>query len=609
MQKWIYSCIATVLFFTNYATAQDGYADKVAKYVAQYKLLAIAEQQRCGVPAAITLGQGILETEAGCSELVSGANNHFGIKCKKEWTGETFSHTDDAPNECFRKYKCAADSYKDHSDYLKNAPRYAALFKLSPTDYPSWAIGLKHCGYATNPHYAQQLIKIIEDFKLQEYTYAAMNSDIIPSSEKKEILDDSTDEEEDTAKAIVAAPVHTDVIAKPNTPRPTEIITAAPDKIIIMNGLKAIYAYKGDMLLQYAIKYHIRYEHLLEMNDLPDAPLPCSMYIYLERKNTKGIHETHILKPGENLLQVAQLEGIQLRRLMVLNRLNIGEEPAPGTRLQLQQFADNKPMLAANDNTPVKTSKVKVKNDDDFIATNAQPVQPAANVATAQINSDDVEADASPRATQTPVITNIAKQTPEPVTASTITTPAPQEVAKNQVPTVAEEKEQPIEKTVPDDATKRRMPEPTPVSTPTKADDYIATKQPIAEPAVDKTPVVASTPTPVTTTTQPIQPAQAPAQTDDLSRLKAELDKMVYTNGEKGLSATASAKPQPTKSADAPVAAKNTKDDAAKYYTVKKGDTAFNIAKQNNITIHQLMDWNDLNFDEIKTGQRLRVKE
>src|ERR1700761_7108128 len=158
MQKWIISCITMLLCVVANVRAQDTYADKVAQYINQYKSLAIAEQKRSGVPASVILGQGILETDAGCSELVTGANNHFGIKCKKEWTGETFAHTDDAPNECFRKYKCAEDSYKDHSEYLRTSARYADLFKLSKTDYAAWAFGLKRCGYATSPTYAKRLI-------------------------------------------------------------------------------------------------------------------------------------------------------------------------------------------------------------------------------------------------------------------------------------------------------------------------------------------------------------------------------------------------------------------------------------------------------------------
>ena len=112
--------------------------ERIESYINTYKDLAISEMQRTGVPAAITLAQGILETGGGQSDLAALAYNHFGIKCKAEWTGETISHTDDAKDECFRKYSCVQDSYKDHSDFLNSRPCYAFLFKLAPTDYEGW---------------------------------------------------------------------------------------------------------------------------------------------------------------------------------------------------------------------------------------------------------------------------------------------------------------------------------------------------------------------------------------------------------------------------------------------------------------------------------------
>ena len=130
--------------------------------------------QRTGVPAAIKLAQGIHETMAGTSDLVLKSNNHFGIKCKDTWTGESVNHDDDAKGECFRKYPSPDDSYRDHSDFLKNSTRYSFLFKLEPTDYEGWAYGLKKAGYATNPKYPQIIIKLIEDYHLQDYTLIAL---------------------------------------------------------------------------------------------------------------------------------------------------------------------------------------------------------------------------------------------------------------------------------------------------------------------------------------------------------------------------------------------------------------------------------------------------
>src|SRR3982750_1595794 len=149
--------------------------ETIRNYIATYKNIAIAEEIRTGVPAAITLAQGIHETGAGTSDLVIASNNHFGIKCKGEWTGATVFHDDDAKGECFRKYDDPLQSYKDHSDFLKLRPYYSSLFELDPTDYKSWAYGLKKAGYATNPKYPQILIKLIEDYDLEEYTLVALN--------------------------------------------------------------------------------------------------------------------------------------------------------------------------------------------------------------------------------------------------------------------------------------------------------------------------------------------------------------------------------------------------------------------------------------------------
>ena len=135
----------------------------ILQYIQAYKELAIKEMQRTGVPASIKLAQGIHETSAGTSVLVNKSNNHFGIKCKDTWRGPSVSHTDDAPNECFRKYENPLDSYRDHSDFLKGSARYASLFNLDPLDYRSWAYGLKKAGYATNPPYPPVIIKLIEE--------------------------------------------------------------------------------------------------------------------------------------------------------------------------------------------------------------------------------------------------------------------------------------------------------------------------------------------------------------------------------------------------------------------------------------------------------------
>ncbi|HKC35005.1 MAG TPA: glucosaminidase domain-containing protein, partial [Chitinophagaceae bacterium] len=210
-------------------------AETVKNYVNTYKELAIEEMQRTGVPASITLAQGIHESGAGMSELALASNNHFGIKCKSNWAGESVKHDDDARGECFRKYPSAEDSYKDHSDFLKNSQRYASLFSLDPADYEGWANGLKKAGYATNPKYPQVLIKLIEDYQLQDYTLIALGK--MPGEER-------------TAPVISNA----ELVVKAE-----ELITQPiyPDGEFKINETKVVYLKKGTSFLALAKQYDI----------------------------------------------------------------------------------------------------------------------------------------------------------------------------------------------------------------------------------------------------------------------------------------------------------------------------------------------------------------
>lgn len=139
------------------------------EYIEKYREVAIEEMKRYHIPASITLAQGLLESGAGRSELARKSNNHFGIKCGSTWEGRTVRHNDDAPRECFRAYRHARESYRDHSKFLSTGARYAFLFRLKITDYKGWARGLKKAGYATDPRYAQRLIDIIELYDLDKY--------------------------------------------------------------------------------------------------------------------------------------------------------------------------------------------------------------------------------------------------------------------------------------------------------------------------------------------------------------------------------------------------------------------------------------------------------
>ncbi len=165
MKNWIVTVALSVLSISGFAQTQE----QIDAYVQSHKNIAIAEMYRSGIPASITLAQGILETAAGTSPLYLRSNNNFGIKCKSNWNGKFTYHDDDAKGECFRVYDNDSASYVDHSNFLKTASRYSFLFELDKTDYKGWAIGLRKAGYATNPSYASILIKHIEENNLQQY--------------------------------------------------------------------------------------------------------------------------------------------------------------------------------------------------------------------------------------------------------------------------------------------------------------------------------------------------------------------------------------------------------------------------------------------------------
>jgi len=352
----------------SYCQVTGSYEERVLNYIRQYKDWAMQEQMRVGIPASVTLAQGIYETGAGSSELATIANNHFGIKCKKAWTGETFAHTDDAPNECFRKYTSAYQSYVDHSNYLSTEKRYQILFAYAVDDYKAWCRGLKQCGYATNPKYAQLIINVIEKFNLNRFTDSAAILFATP------VLDKNNNTHGPNATSY-----EYEIINQIDTPE-TAIEEDADIKdnllnfegVTKVNNLNAFVARKGETLLEYAIRYNIRYQKLLDINDLEDGPLPFSMYIYLEKKHLKGDHAYYIVKEHETLLQIAQTEGIQLKQLRLINKINEEEEVVPGERINLQMPNVKKPKTYIriegnqNNNDPIISIADNYKDDGFF---------------------------------------------------------------------------------------------------------------------------------------------------------------------------------------------------------------------------------------------------
>lgn len=332
--------ILIIILFSFFSLQSMAQYMTAAEYVQKYKDLAIEEMKRMGVPAAITLAQGLLETENGNSDLLKESNNHFGIKCKSTWTSEVVYHDDDARGECFRKYKTAEDSYRDHSNFLRGSSRYAFLFKLDPSDYKAWAYGLKRAGYATNPRYPQILIKYIEDNNLEQYTDEGLSD--VPDFDATKYVDDK---EDSNAQSDVAT---------------IDPVPGYPVDMTI-NGSKALWVTKGTSLLAIATEHNINLEKLLDMNDLAnDGLLQKDQYIFLEKKHKEGPQDVCIVQPKETLYDISQKYGVILQNLYAYNNLTVDDYLVAGTKIFLRPNVQMN-QVASTDN---KATVIPVRNKE-----------------------------------------------------------------------------------------------------------------------------------------------------------------------------------------------------------------------------------------------------
>lgn len=308
----IYSII-TVFVFTCLFSPVINAQIKISReqYISQYSSVAIKEMKKFGIPASITLAQGILESNNGNSTLARKANNHFGIKCHKDWTGRTFVHDDDRPNECFRKYNSAEQSFYDHSEFLAKHQRYAFLFDLQLTDYKSWARGLKKAGYATNSKYATLLIKIIEENQL--YKFDDIKYKVEPSDRPTRYLADDVD---------------------------NYSIDPFGNDIKTINRINYIVVKENDTFESIAEKYGIRPWQLYKYNELTQgAQLIEGQRLYLQPKRKKAdvIYKRHTIQPGENMYIISQIYGVKLKSLYKINRIEFGSEPDIGYTISLRK--------------------------------------------------------------------------------------------------------------------------------------------------------------------------------------------------------------------------------------------------------------------------------
>ena len=343
MKKTILAIVTLLIGISLHAQRMS-----VDEYIETYKDAAIAQMHRLGVPASIILAQGILETESGNSDLVKRSNNHFGIKCKSSWTGPSVTHTDDAPNECFRKYASAEESYRDHSDYLFNSPRYASLFKLASTDYKGWANGLKRAGYATNPRYPQILISNIEKYNLQQF-----NSPVVAQVYKDPTISNAAEtvsELEKTGTADVAAQEQSNNKDK-NVFK--KLFSGKKNKNNqYFNNLKAVMVFNGTSLLAIATENDLALAKLLEFNDLEtDGIVKEDQWIYLEKKPKEGNRDMYEALQDESLFDISQNNAVQLEALALYNNMSKNGSVKKGTKIALR------PGVQVSNSAPIQPIK------------------------------------------------------------------------------------------------------------------------------------------------------------------------------------------------------------------------------------------------------------
>ena len=298
------------------------------EYVEKYKAIAIAHMERYGIPASITMAQGILESDSGNSLLSSSSNNHFGIKCKKHWTGDRVYHDDDAKGECFRAYPSVEASYQDHADFLDQSPRYDSLFTYQSDDYRSWARGLKACGYATAPDYAERLVKIIESMKL--YLLDKENGGTIYSAAKS-----ATANTEAWFESNIAT---SDEQINPNAFRVT-VNSHKGYGVYRTNHTFYVVAKEGDTYESLGGIFDISPKMLRKLNDVAkDATLAKGNIIYIERKKTQWLGNMiqHKVVRDESLYALSQSYGIRLKSLAKLNNMHVGDSVKKGEIIKLK---------------------------------------------------------------------------------------------------------------------------------------------------------------------------------------------------------------------------------------------------------------------------------
>ncbi len=289
-------------------------------YIEKYSSIAVSEMERTGVPASITLAQGLLESNAGQSRLAVKGNNHFGVKCHNDWDGKKMKEDDNAPGECFRVYSNAEASFRDHSDFLRGRDRYKSLFELEVTDYKGWAKGLKKAGYATDPNYADKLITLIEDYRLYEYDRGAKVG-VKPPHEVEEPKVVPPEVVDRKYKEAVRFPLSRSVYEQ--------------------NGVPFVYSIEGESYSSIATANGLFLRELLKFNDLTEeSALAPGTVVYLARKKAEaapGVYKYVVEGEGESMRAISQRFGIRLAALQKMNPALIGYRLDEGDTVKLRR--------------------------------------------------------------------------------------------------------------------------------------------------------------------------------------------------------------------------------------------------------------------------------
>lgn len=337
MKKIILFIVSIFVFLSAYAqsetqkTLANNYLDKFADF-------AVKEMLRSGVPASITLAQGMLESNYGRSELAVRANNHFGIQCGSSWTGKRVEHMDSGELRQFRKYRTALDSYKDHSDFLLNNRRYSSLFDLERTDYKGWARGLKSAGYAEDPAYADKLIRIIEMYDLDRYDL--LNDQTVDAP----AVEDSKEADAEQPKA--SEPARSDEKKnKKRNKRENAPASSGTYRYSItreqysQNGVPFVYASEGETYEQIAARYNLFLREILSFNDaLADSKLRCGTVVYLQAKKGKAAkgYDEYVVEEGVGMREISQKYAVRLKKLYRMNKVKEGYVPKVGDTIRLR---------------------------------------------------------------------------------------------------------------------------------------------------------------------------------------------------------------------------------------------------------------------------------